>query len=138
RYTLSHALLAALKLFAPYLPHVADEIYLAGFAAAEGAPSIHVSRWPASNPAWESPEAERTGQAILEVVEAVRHWKADRQLSVGAPVDVLTVRCPEELQPGLTSALLDLRSVTRANRIVLTPTPDAAIVVEIAWRVADQ
>lgn len=130
RYTLSHALLAVLKLFAPYLPHVTEEIYLAGFA--EGAPSIHVSRWPASHPAWESLEAERIGQAMIEVVEAVRHWKAERQLSVGAPIDVLTVRCPEELQPALTTALLDLRSVTRANRIVLVPTPDAAIVIEIA------
>jgi valyl-tRNA synthetase len=131
RHTLFHALLAVLKLFAPYLPHVTEEIYLAGFAAAAGAPSIHRSSWPVSNPGWESAEVERSGQALLDVIEAVRHWKAERQLSVGAPIALLTIRCPEELQSALVSVLIDLRSVTRANQIDLLPARDGAVVVEI-------
>src|SRR5439155_3998647 len=96
RYTLGAALLAVLKLLAPIMPHITDEIYRVGFAAADGAPSIHVSRWPTAEDAWASAEAERAGQAIVEVAEAVRRGKVERQLSVGAPLAGLGVACPAE------------------------------------------
>jgi valyl-tRNA synthetase len=124
RYTLGSALLAVLKLLAPFMPHITDEVYQAGFAAVDGAPSIHVSRWPVALQGWADAEAEQAGQAILEVAEAVRRWKTERQLSVGAPLAALHVTCPASLETVLQSALLDLRSVTRAGRIELTPAAE--------------
>ena len=51
RYTLFHVLLAMVKLFAPFLPHVTEVIYQGLFAAFEGAESVHRARWPRANAA---------------------------------------------------------------------------------------
>ena len=126
RYTLYHALLAVLKGLAPFMPHITDAIYQAGFVAADGASSIHVARWPAPREEWADAAAEEAGQAILEVADTVRRWKAERQVSVGAPVAALRITCPAGIEPALSSALLDLRSVTRAGRIDLLPGPEGA------------
>jgi valyl-tRNA synthetase len=124
QYVLSQALRAVLKLLAPFMPHITEAIYLQGFAAAEGVPSIHVSRWPQAPATWDDETARRDGEAIVEVVEAVRRWKAERQLGVGAPVGTLRIRTPAAHQAALESALVDLRGVTRAQEIELLPAPD--------------
>jgi valyl-tRNA synthetase len=149
RYTLGNALLAVLKLLAPFMPHITEAVYSAGVAATdvmEGSPgpggvtaggtvgqppSIHVARWPVARDVWSSPEAERTGQAIVEVAEAVRRWKAERQLSVGAPLAAVRVTCPIEVREGLESALLDLRSVTRAASIELVAAAEGGVSVSV-------
>jgi valyl-tRNA synthetase len=124
RYVLHHALLSVLKMLAPFMPHVTEEIYLAGFAAAEGAPSIHLARWPTAHPGWADPSAEEAGEALIQIVEAVRRWKAERQLSVGAPIVELRLDCATALADPLGGAVLDLRSATRAQRIEITPTAE--------------
>lgn len=126
RYTLSHALLAVLKLLAPFMPHITDEVYRLGFAGADGASSIHVSRWPEAPKSWDSAGAEAVGQSILQVVDTVRRWKADRQLSVGAPVSLLRLTCPPALEAALKSAALDLHSVTRAEQVEFIPAAEGS------------
>jgi valyl-tRNA synthetase len=104
---------------------VTEEIYLAGFAAGEGSPSIHVSGWPRALAAWHDPEALRVGAALVGVADAARRWKAERKLSVGAPLASLLVRCRPDLRAPLEAAESDLRSVTRAGRIEIRADPDA-------------
>ncbi|HEY3079281.1 MAG TPA: valine--tRNA ligase [Chloroflexota bacterium] len=125
RYALYHALLSVLKMLAPVMPHVTEEIYLAGFAGGEGSPSIHVSGWPGALAAWHDPEALRVGAALVGVADAARRWKAERKLSVGAPLASLLVRCRPDLRAPLEAAESDLRSVTRAGRIEIRADPGA-------------
>ena len=131
RYTLYHALLAVLKLLAPFMPHITEEIYQAGFAATDGAASIHLSAWPLALDAWRSPEALERGRAILDFVEAVRRWKADRQISVGAPVAAVRVAAPAGAREALDAALVDLRGVSRAGRIELGEADDDTLSIEV-------
>ncbi len=119
RYTLFHTLLSVLKLLAPILPHVTEELYLAGFAHLDGATSIHVARWPHVPDHWPSDDAVRLGAPILAVADAVRRWKAERQLSVGAPLATRRIEAPTEAIDTLRQSLLDLQSVTRAQAIEL-------------------
>src|SRR5262249_38845091 len=46
QHTLSHALLAILKLFAAIMPHITEEIYQQLFAGHDGDRSIHIAAWP--------------------------------------------------------------------------------------------
>jgi valyl-tRNA synthetase len=124
RYALYHAVVSVLKLLAPFMPHITDEIYRAGFAAAEGVSSVHVSRWPAASAQWAELAGQRPGQALLEVAETVRRWKADRQMSVGAPLAVVRVVAPTDLTAALSGATQDLRSVTRARDVEIVPASD--------------
>ena len=123
RFTLAHALPAVLKLFAPFLPHITDELYRVGFAGAEDAASIHIARWPVAPASWANEEAERAGRAILEVTEAVRRWKSERRLSMATPLAAVQVDCPADLIRAVESAVRDLQSVSRAQQIELRRSP---------------
>jgi valyl-tRNA synthetase len=103
-----------LKLLAPFLPHITEAVYTQGVAPDE--PSIHLSPWPVAPASWDDPAARSAGEAILQVVDAARRWKAERQLSVGAKLDTL----------------LDLQGVTQARQVHLEPAPAGApIAIEI-------
>ena len=115
----------------PGLPHITEAIYTQGVAP--GAASIHVSPWPQAPASWDDPAARGAGEAILQVVDAARRWKAERQLSVGAPLGALRISAPPEHLPALQSALLDLQGVTQAGQVQLEPAPAGApISIEIA------
>ena len=136
RYTLHNALVAVLKLLAPFMPHITESVYLAGFATVDGAKSLHLSAWPTGNAAWADAGAAATGERLVEVVDSVRRWKADRQLSVGAPVASVSVAGPADLIAALEGARLDLRSVTRAQAIELSVSGDGAVGVLVEPAVA--
>ena len=119
KYVLHHVLLAVTKLLAPYLSHVTEAVYLGAFAGVDGRDSIHVAAWPEPDPAWSdgATASIAAGNAILEVVEAVRRWKSERKLSVAAPLASIVVECPSPLDEALRVAMTDLRGVTRASAI---------------------
>jgi valyl-tRNA synthetase len=118
QWTLYHALLAVLKLLAPYLPFVTDEIYQHIFAAYEGIMSIHIAIWPEPRHSWIDESAEATGQAILNILSRVRRYKAEHGLSVGSllPHLHITAATQAELEQ-LQAAAIDLRSATRAQAL---------------------
>jgi valyl-tRNA synthetase len=125
RYTLHHALAAVLKLLAPTLPHATEAIWRAGGAAG----SIHTSSWPSPDPSWRDPAALRAGEALVAVAEAARRWKAERKLSVAAPLAAVEIAAPADLLAPLRAAEADLRSVTRAARIEVAAADALAIAV---------
>lgn len=111
QFTLSTVLGGVLKLFAPILPFVTEEIYQLHFAAQDGAQSIHLARWPAANDAWADKDAAMIGDEVVRIVAAVRKYKTDKQFSMAAPLAQLTVTT----QHDLTLAQGDLLSATRAQ-----------------------
>ncbi len=76
QYTLYHALLAVLKLFAPIIPHITEELYQLRFAKDEGKKSIHVSDWPAYRKEWIDDEAEQAGDLLVLIISAARKFKS--------------------------------------------------------------
>jgi valyl-tRNA synthetase len=124
------ALLAVLEMLAPFVPHVTEEIYLLGFAAHEGKASIHVSDWPDASAYPANDDVDRLGTTMHSIVEAVRRWKAERSLSVGAPLRLLRVSGPAEQLPLLEEIEQDLRSITRAAQIVFDIGNTLAVVVD--------
>ncbi len=119
QWTLYRALLIVLKLLAPYLPFITEEIYQGLFRAWEDVPSIHTSAWPAEHSEWIDYEAEETGQALLEILRHVRRYKADQGLSVGASLDTLRISPRPALRTALEGALIDIKCATRAQNVVL-------------------
>ncbi|HLV97185.1 MAG TPA: valine--tRNA ligase [Ktedonobacterales bacterium] len=121
RYTLFSALLSTLKLFAPFLPYVTEEIYLGLFAENEGQPSLHLTRWPEAQPSWASEQAEVVGEILLEVATAVRRYKSEANISLGAVLSKLLLITPDAtLAAHLEAARLDILSVTRAKELSIT------------------
>lgn len=124
RTTLCQVWLTLLKLFAPFLPYVTEAIYQALFAATEGCVSIHRSRWPqvtADAAATSEDGALRVGEILVQIATAVRRYKSEAQLSLGAEVALLALATPDAtLAAALAEAAEDLKSITRAQVIQIT------------------
>ena len=118
RYTLFHALLTMVKLFAPFLPYITETIYQGLFATIEGHKSIHLARWPVADGALLDDRAEAAGDALIEIATAVRRYKSEHNLSLSTEIARLQLApAATELAAPLQEATDDLRSVTRARQI---------------------
>lgn len=118
RYTLHAALLTTVKLLAPLLPYITEAIYRGLFAAAEGAPSIHRATWPAVDARFDDAAALAAGEALIDIATAVRRYKSEHNLSLGAPLAALHLPdAPAELAAALRAATADLLSITRARAL---------------------
>jgi valyl-tRNA synthetase len=118
RYVLHHVVSAIIKLFAPILPHVTEEIYQHLFKEVDGARSIHVSRWPVAQDVWLDERSERCGAALVEVATAVRRYKSEHGLSPGAELAHVHLSIGDPtLAAVLSEATADIMSITRAKHV---------------------
>ncbi len=97
RYTLYNAILATLKLFAPFLVHISEEIYQSFFKEFEKHKSIHLAKWPNPKKEWENKDALNSGRALLSVISAVRRYKALNNLSMKAELSSITITLPKTM-----------------------------------------
>jgi valyl-tRNA synthetase len=119
-YTLNRVLLSVLKLFAPFLPYVTEEIYTKMFVETNGRESIDFSEWPQADDEIISDSAEEFGSILVEIATAVRRYKSEEAMSLGAELSKLVLSgLDQELLSRLTSAESDLISITRAKQLVL-------------------
>ena len=128
RYTLYFVLLTVLKLFAPFFPYITEEIYQSLFTSNEGEGSIHTSRWPIANEALISDEAEAAGELLIEIATAVRRYKSESNISLGAELQRLQLVTKEAgIARMLEEARADIMSVTRARQIEVSKQIDSSM-----------
>jgi valyl-tRNA synthetase len=96
QYTLFAVLRGILKLLAPIIPHLTEEIYQTLYATEEKAQSIHLSNWPLINEKLCDEESERQGDLLIAVIAEVRREKAEKHLPLNAKISKLTLYSPEE------------------------------------------
>ncbi|HDS59645.1 MAG TPA: valine--tRNA ligase [Thermoplasmatales archaeon] len=66
--------LGTLKLLAPFLPHIAEEIYRRHYRERDGHRSIHRATWP--QPVLEDEEACRQGELVKNIIAVLREGKS--------------------------------------------------------------
>ena len=120
--TLQYVLAVVVRLLAPFIPHVKRRSRLL-FAEEPWTSSIHRAPWPASASQWVSADAAARGEQLVAIATAVRRYKSERGLSLGAELAALVlVPGTGVLREGLAAATLDLRSVTRAEVVTMDVT----------------
>lgn len=87
RYTLFTVCLGVMKMLAPLLPHVTEEVYQSAFQAIEGDRSIHVSKWPV--PVLDDEKEEQRGEFTKEVIGALRSWKAENGIPLNVEISLI-------------------------------------------------
>ncbi len=122
RFTLYHTLLTLLKLLAPFMPYVTEELYQQLFvtrdsAARDSAHSIHRSAWPEADTRFAQEAAETFGESLVEIATAVRRFKSERGLSLGAEIQELRLAASGDVVAQLQEAISDIASVTRAKTV---------------------
>jgi len=112
QYTLYTALYTVLRLFAPIMVHITEELYHEIFMPHEHHASIHIAPWPRGG--FMDEEALRLGNRALLVIEEARRWKSENNLSMATTME--SIEAPSELLPFEA----DLLAVTRAEKVVYT------------------
>lgn len=129
--TLYIALSSVIRMFAPIIPHITEECWSWYFAQFSTKCSIHEELWPkiADKPA-EGSHAfaneklyREQAQTMSRIVESVRKWKSQNNISIKKPVaELLVYNCGDADKP-LTAEFIapilgDLRSTT--NSLLVT------------------
>ena len=132
--TLAVALSTLLRLFAPFLPFVTEEVWSWWQAG-----SVHRARWP------QAPELRKLAESApprqLEVVgvvlSAVRRAKSEAKVSMKAEVAASRVSAEPDVLALLEPVAADLRSAGSIAELVLTPSSgEIAVAVDLAPRPA--
>ncbi|MFB6354238.1 MAG: valine--tRNA ligase [Halobacteriales archaeon] len=82
RHALYTALSASVRMLAPFVPFVTEEVW-SHLPGAEG--SVHTASWPDIDLA--DPEAEAAGRLVADVAGEVRAWKSDQGLALNAELE---------------------------------------------------
>ncbi|MBC7107686.1 MAG: valine--tRNA ligase [Methanomassiliicoccales archaeon] len=89
KYTLYTVCLGIMKMFAPFLPHVTEEVYQTTFRQFEGDISIHVSMWP--EPILVDEVSEEKGEFAKEIISAIRSWKAENGIPLNETLRLVEI-----------------------------------------------
>lgn len=114
-----------LRLFAPFLPYITEEVWSWAFAGETGHESVHRASWP--GPEELAPVAPPARPASLETaitcLAAINKAKADAEVSVGRELDWLVLRGSRETLAGLEPVLSDVLAAARCRDHRLEPAP---------------
>jgi valyl-tRNA synthetase len=144
--TLQLALRMFLRLFAPAMPFVTDEVWSWRFAASSGGRSIHSGPWP-SDPEFAGIPIERASRAYAaacEVSTRIRAAKTSAKKSLRWPVSRLEVRGAQPDLDALRTVLPDVLAAgvvdTAVCRLAAGAPADGALFateVELAAQASD-
>ncbi|MBR9676055.1 valine--tRNA ligase [Candidatus Woesearchaeota archaeon] len=132
KMTLYTAFLTVLKLFAPIMPFVTEEVYHLYFATREGEKSVHNSAWPTLSMIDE--KAELAGDLLVEVSSIVRKYKSENAMSLKEELSELVIETKNEKELGLV--LDDLRSVTKTKNVIFGKAPKGFVSQKLGLKVS--
>lgn len=113
-FTLYNSLFTILKLMAPFVPYIAEEIYQTHFRKFEGKKSVHIESWPEEIKVKAGKKDDEIWNKLIEIMTLVRQKKSEAKKSVKAEI-ILTLK-KEDLNI-LEPVLADLKSVLSAKTI---------------------
>ena len=114
QYTLYTCLLNVIKLWAPLLPHITEEIWQAYFKEKEGNKSVHISKWPEVNKDLIDEDNEKLGDLAILILSHVRKEKSDNNISLAKEIKEVIINSKEK---GLEKFFEDLKETSKARRV---------------------
>jgi valyl-tRNA synthetase len=115
QFALYTTLSGVLRLFAPVLVHVTEELYQEVFRIHECFSSLHIAPWP--EPDHLDAAALKYGNMALIIIEEARRFKSESSLSMAAPLKMLRISASAADLAELKPFEADLVSVTRAESL---------------------
>jgi valyl-tRNA synthetase len=113
--TLRLGLGVLLRLFAPVLPYITEEVWSWGFAAETGSPNIHRAPWPGARDfaGIAPPAARESFAAAVACLAVINKRKSEAAVSAGRGIRRLTLGMSPATRAGLEPALADVMAAAR-------------------------
>ena len=117
RWTVYNVLLGSLKLLAPFMPHVTEEVYQDRFREIDGCRSIHLTSWP--EPILVDDDAEKAGDVLSDVLAGIRAWKSEKKIPLNAELAMIELVGADAVL--LENAKMDIAETTKAKAVNVAP-----------------
>lgn len=132
QYGLYNSLLAVIKLMAPIMPFITEELYQTYYGKYEKTRSVHLAKWPDISMIDE--HAEHIGDFVIQVVEFARRKKSEKQMSLKTPIKKLAIRAKIE-ETDFEEVEAEIRAATNSEQIIFEPTrgkaPEKDVEIEV-------
>ena len=129
--TLYTCLRVLLRLFAPFIPYLTEEIWdWLRKIDPSLTQSIHVSSWPSMEEleVIPDPHSQQTYPIIADIVTKVRKVKADKNLSMKAPISSAKIVVLEEHKAVVESVWADIKGMLHIEQVeIISGTPENAL-----------
>ncbi len=115
-----------LRLFAPFLPYVTEEVWSWSFALDSGDKSIHRAAWPGSKDFADvaAPEDPASFELAIACLAAIHKAKADASVSVGREVERLELEANQNTGARVARVLSDVLAAARCCQHTLRARAD--------------
>ena len=114
KYACYYVLLGMLKMFAPVLPHITEEIYMDYYAEKEGKKSIHISGYLNLGEDVDT-KLIANGDKVVDIVALVRQFKSVNKVSLKTFIKDITIT--SNITDFLKQAETDIKAVCSINEI---------------------
>jgi valyl-tRNA synthetase len=122
RWTLWESYRVLLGLFAPFAPFVTEHMYQRFYRSHEDAVSLHLTRWPAADPAWAAPADRAAVDQLAVILDATRALRSGQRLGNSARLSRLIVEARDAQAEALLARIAEpLRLAARADAVVRGP-----------------
>lgn len=115
QYALYNTLLNILKIFAPILPFITEEIFMNFFCKIENEKSIHLSKFPEEREDWDFDKELEIGREFVKVLEEIRKYKSLNKMSMKDEISRVVVTTKIDIK----EAIEDLKNVSKVKEIII-------------------
>ena len=124
--TLRLGLATVIKMFAPFIPYICEEIWSWAFAEETGIKSVCLAPWPKEGDfgGIPLPQDPRSFEVAATVYSAINRQKSDNQLSLGTYVEKLSLSATPATLATVRVIADDVQAATRCELWDLVPKDD--------------
>jgi valyl-tRNA synthetase len=127
RPVLVHVLETGLRLLHPFMPFVTEELWqrLRPYLAALSADALIVAPWPASDPAWRDPDAERDVNGVIDVVRAIRNIRSEKRVEASRQIEAYVVAA-DSVRTAVEAGSAHIEALARVRPLRIVSDPAEA------------
>lgn len=107
-----------LRMYAPYVPHITEEIYQTIFRSRCSDISIHTTGWPGPSKGPVAEDAVTAGDLLIHVLHSIRRYKSVHKRPLKSKIKKLVVTASPERIRLLMMVRDDLCAVTQAEELL--------------------
>ncbi|MDG6228971.1 MAG: valine--tRNA ligase [Candidatus Thermoplasmatota archaeon] len=95
QFTLYTIGLGVIQLFAPFFPHITEELYQSIYKQTQGHLSLHISQWP--EPFHSDDQVLKQGEHVKKYIAMVRAYKSEQKMPLNAPLNSTATYADEDI-----------------------------------------
>ncbi|MEE9594949.1 MAG: class I tRNA ligase family protein, partial [Candidatus Hydrothermarchaeales archaeon] len=118
--TIYKVLLACLKVLAPIIPHITEEIYQEIFKDSEDDVSLHVSSWPKATDYPLDETSKDQGRVLKDTIASIRRYKADNGMPLNQSLQRVVVHAENDVRSLLKETERTIRGAMQIQEFEVT------------------